>query len=184
MSWTEDRVNDLKRMWADGQSMAQIAQELGGGATRNSVIGKVHRLGLCVKDGGRDKAAKDLGVEPGRKLVRQKASSPAPQKERRPAAQSPSQPFARPFRPVEVQVTPPTMPETEHTGPAAIKLLSEGACKWPVGDPTQPSFRFCGCKANTGLSYCSYHHGLAYQAPRQRTPENNSRQMHRFAGAY
>ena len=45
MSWTDDRVETLKRMWAEGQSASQIAKELGG-VTRNAVIGKVHRLGL------------------------------------------------------------------------------------------------------------------------------------------
>ena len=45
MSWTDDRVEKLKTMWAEGQSASQIAKELGG-VTRNAVIGKVHRLGL------------------------------------------------------------------------------------------------------------------------------------------
>jgi GcrA cell cycle regulator len=45
MSWTDERVETLKKMWADGQSASQIAKELGG-VTRNAVIGKVHRLGL------------------------------------------------------------------------------------------------------------------------------------------
>ena len=45
MSWTDDRVETLKRMWSEGQSASAIAKELGG-VTRNAVIGKVHRLGL------------------------------------------------------------------------------------------------------------------------------------------
>ena len=45
MSWTDDRVELLKKLWADGLSASQIAAELGG-ITRNAVIGKVHRLGL------------------------------------------------------------------------------------------------------------------------------------------
>ena len=45
MSWTDERVETLKRMWAEGQSASQIAKELGG-VTRNAVIGKAHRLGL------------------------------------------------------------------------------------------------------------------------------------------
>ena len=44
MSWTDERVETLKKMWAEGQSASQIAKELGG-VTRNAVIGKVHRLG-------------------------------------------------------------------------------------------------------------------------------------------
>src|SRR5579875_4115970 len=46
MSWTDDRVDVLKKLWLDGFSASQIAKQLGGGLTRNAVIGKVHRLGL------------------------------------------------------------------------------------------------------------------------------------------
>ena len=45
MTWTDERVELLKKLWADGLSASQIAGELGG-ITRNAVIGKVHRLGL------------------------------------------------------------------------------------------------------------------------------------------
>ena len=45
MSWSEERVEALKTMWAEGKSASQIAKELGN-VTRNAVIGKVHRLGL------------------------------------------------------------------------------------------------------------------------------------------
>ncbi|MFM2388708.1 MAG: hypothetical protein RLZZ437_263, partial [Pseudomonadota bacterium] len=54
MSWTDERVETLKRMWGEGQSASQIAKELGG-VTRNAVIGKVHRLGLSNRaPGGRE----------------------------------------------------------------------------------------------------------------------------------
>ena len=45
MSWTDERVEVLKKMWGEGQSASIIAKALGG-VTRNAVIGKVHRLGL------------------------------------------------------------------------------------------------------------------------------------------
>ncbi len=51
MSWTDERVEPLKKMWNEGQSASQIAKELGG-VTRNAVIGKVHRLGLSNRAGG------------------------------------------------------------------------------------------------------------------------------------
>lgn len=51
MSWTDERIETLKRMWNEGQSASQIAKELGG-VTRNAVIGKVHRLGLSNRTGG------------------------------------------------------------------------------------------------------------------------------------
>src|SRR4029453_11095706 len=45
MSWTEERIERLKAMWAEGSTASQIADELGG-VSRNAVIGKAHRLGL------------------------------------------------------------------------------------------------------------------------------------------
>src|ERR1043166_911861 len=48
ITWTDDRVELLKRLWAEGLSASQIAGELGG-ITRNAVIGKVHRLGLSAR---------------------------------------------------------------------------------------------------------------------------------------
>ena len=56
MSWTDDRVELLKKMWGEGQSASQIAKELGG-VTRNAVIGKVHRLGLSNRTTGAAGAA-------------------------------------------------------------------------------------------------------------------------------
>jgi GcrA cell cycle regulator len=49
MSWTDDRIEMLKKLWDGGQSASQIAEELGGGITRNAVIGKAHRLGLKAR---------------------------------------------------------------------------------------------------------------------------------------
>ena len=57
MSWTDERVETLKKMWGEGQSASQIAKELGG-VTRNAVIGKVHRLGLSNRAGSGGAAAK------------------------------------------------------------------------------------------------------------------------------
>ncbi|MCY1128252.1 GcrA cell cycle regulator, partial [Frigidibacter sp. RF13] len=54
MSWTDERVELLKKMWGEGQSASQIAKELGS-VTRNAVIGKVHRLGLSNRVEGKGK---------------------------------------------------------------------------------------------------------------------------------
>ncbi len=47
MSWTDERVELLRQLWLDGKSASQISAAIGGGLTRNAVIGKVHRLGLA-----------------------------------------------------------------------------------------------------------------------------------------
>src|SRR3954464_16085893 len=45
ITWSDDRVEQLKKLWEAGLSASQIAAELGN-VTRNAVIGKVHRLPL------------------------------------------------------------------------------------------------------------------------------------------
>jgi len=76
MSWTEERIDRLKAMWAEGSTASQIADELGG-VSRNAVIGKAHRLGL---------EARPSPVKPGEeKDSPKKAAKPAAPKAPRPA---------------------------------------------------------------------------------------------------
>lgn len=99
MSWTDERVETLKRMWAEGQSASQIAKELGG-VTRNAVIGKVHRLGLSNRTEDAAEAAPAAAAappaapaspQPAAKAAAPKAApapQPAAQPEPAPAAQA------------------------------------------------------------------------------------------------
>ncbi len=104
MSWTDERVETLKKMWAEGQSASQIAKELGG-VTRNAVIGKVHRLGLSNRVGPGGPAEDEIEVAP---VV---AAAPAPQ----PAPTAPAKPAAAAPRPV----APAAVEEAPRPAPAA-----------------------------------------------------------------
>lgn len=87
MSWTDERVETLKRMWADGQSASQIAKELGG-VTRNAVIGKVHRLGLSNRTDEAEAPA-PAPAEPAPKPAA--AATPAPEPAPKPTPAEPAQ---------------------------------------------------------------------------------------------
>ena len=81
MSWTEERIERLKKMWHDGATASQIADELGG-VSRNAVIGKAHRLGLeqrpsPVKPGEEKEAKKPAAATP-RPAPKVEAARPAP----------------------------------------------------------------------------------------------------------
>jgi GcrA cell cycle regulator len=152
LTWSDDRVEQLKKLWEAGLSASQIAAELGN-VTRNAVIGKVHRLGLS----GRAKTP----------------SSAAP-RQRKPR---PAQHMMRVARPVsrgntalahafEVELEPDPV-AYDNVVPLSQRLslleLNEATCHWPVGDPASPDFFFCGGKALAGLPYCLQHSRIAYQ---------------------
>lgn len=160
MSWTDDRVQILKKLWQDGLSASQIAAELGN-VTRNAVIGKIHRLGLSGRG------------QPTSSLKRQHRHRRTGSVQRRPrralsvgntALQSD----------LEIATLPDTRPMEDIVVPISKRLslqrLTEKTCKWPIGDPTTDDFHFCGHDSLEGKPYCEYHARLAYQAaaPRPR----------------
>lgn len=164
LSWTEERVALLRRLWEDGQSASKIAAQLGG-VTRNAVIGKVHRLGLA----GRVKAGEETTVAVAKPVEAEKAPVPAPAPEpvvvvsHRPA---PEFPQAAPLAPIAAAVPEPvTIPVSQRV---TIMDLRESMCRWPLGDPTTPEFRFCGARSITGLPYCTHHAEIAYQPATER----------------
>jgi GcrA cell cycle regulator len=190
MSWTDERVETLKRMWGEGQSASQIAKELGG-VTRNAVIGKVHRLGLSNRVGGKDEdeapvVAAPQAPAPGRPEPAAVRPDPAPRPEpARPAAPAAAAPPASNVTqlPVRKAIIPagqplPPQPSLNEISPEALasvrevekrarKLtlmeLTERTCKWPIGDPATEDFWFCGLPSLPGKPYCEAHVGVAFQ---------------------
>jgi GcrA cell cycle regulator len=166
MSWTDERIELLKKLWTDGLSASQIAGELGQ-VTRNAVIGKVHRLGLA----GRAKASAPSVARPVRKAapVRVGGGGVA-----RPAmrgntalkiiAMPHDEPYAAMVEELDEDVVIPMSQRV------TIMELREGLCKWPMGDPASPEFRYCGAQGDVNSSgpYCTYHSRVAYQPPADR----------------
>jgi GcrA cell cycle regulator len=152
MTWTDERVETLKRLWADGRSASQIATELGG-ITRNAVIGKVHRLGLS----GRAKSPAATAPRP-----RKPRSHPTLLRVARPAVRG-NTALAQAFD-LEVEPEPELVDNVIPLGQRRSLLeLSEDTCRWPIGDPGTAEFFFCGGPAVTALPYCAYHSRVAYQ---------------------
>lgn len=140
MSWTDERVALLKKLWGEGVTAAEIAGKLGN-VTRNAVIGKAHRLKLS-----------------GRASPIQQSVKPA-NSESRPAAEKPR----------KIQKAPEQnnirVPEPKHEGPVLPLLeLNARMCRWPIGDPQEEGFGFCGAPNRPGLPYCTEHAKVAYQA--------------------
>ncbi|MDJ1006822.1 MAG: GcrA family cell cycle regulator [Paracoccaceae bacterium] len=171
MSWTDDRVEKLKKMWGEGQSASQIAKELGG-VTRNAVIGKVHRLGLSNRNGGGG-AASEAPVKPEPKPAPEtKAAKAAPASDPAPAptpALRKIVPAGQPLppQPSANEISPEALATVREVEKKAKKLslmdLTERTCKWPVGDPATDDFWFCGLAVQPGKPYCEAHVGVAFQ---------------------
>lgn len=186
MSWTDERVELLKKMWGEGQSASQIAKELGG-VTRNAVIGKVHRLGLSNRagSGGAAKAdAKPKAEAKPKAAPKPKAETAKPKKAepdmktepavpQRPAGSASARraiiPAGQPLppQPSANEISPEALAKVNEVEKKAKKLtlmeLTERTCKWPVGDPATEHFWFCGLPVQSGKPYCEAHVGVAFQ---------------------
>ncbi len=184
MSWTDERVETLKKMWGEGQSASQIAKELGG-VTRNAVIGKVHRLGLSNRAGGGSAAKTAAKEKPAaaakpapKPAVRAKpAPVPAVKEEQEldengipiSAARRAIIPAGQPLppQPSANEISPEALAKVNEIEKSAKRIslmeLTEKTCKWPVGDPATDDFWFCGLAVQQGKPYCEAHVGVAFQ---------------------
>ena len=138
MSWTEERVAKLKELWGKGKTASQIA-EIIGGISRNSVIGKAHRLNLSAKIKTRTAASNqnfESSLQENNKIKRGRKSK---------------------FKSLIIEK------DFEPENPKQLEELDENSCKWPVGHPEEPSFYFCGRSSLKDFSYCKLHLLYAYQ---------------------
>jgi GcrA cell cycle regulator len=158
MDWSSERIEQLRTLWRDGLSASQIAAVLGG-ITRNAVIGKAHRLGLT----GRPSPIKNRPAGSARPRPPRR-----PRAERLPAPRSATT-AAAPMR--RVEALPPL--ELEDMPGATILTLTDRICKWPIGDPRDANFHFCGRVSAEGLPYCAEHARRAYQPPTKRSGERD-----------
>ena len=77
MAWTDDKIEQLKKLWGKGLTASQIAKEIGGGITRNAVIGKAHRLKLPSRPSPVKAEAKKPAPAPAKPAVKQAEAKPA-----------------------------------------------------------------------------------------------------------
>lgn len=151
MAWNDERVELLKKYWAEGLSASQIASKMGG-VTRNAVIGKVHRLGLS----GRATPAKP-----------QRGCDSDVHDDDQPSVSLARAEIDRMI--VEPEFVAPAILSSGDM--ATVATLKGNMCKWPIGDPAKDDFHFCGQSAPTGKPYCAYHAQMAFQPATQRRPE-------------
>jgi len=166
LTWTKERVELLTKLWIEGLSASQIAAKLGEDVSRNAVISKAHRLGLTHGEAKRVRTPRS-----------RKPRSPDPAPTDQASSHDEPTPVSMPPTPVAANEPPAALPAPlpirgEAVAPRSegvtIMELREGVCRWPLGDPSTPEFRFCGARANTGLPYCTHHAQIAYQPATER----------------
>ena len=138
MSWTEEKVKKLKELWSKGHTASQIAETLGD-KTRNSVIGKAHRLNLEAR---------------------------APSKQSNQTSKSVNRPVRRGSAPISRKAKFQSIlldKNFEPENPKSLEELTDTTCKWPIGHPNEEKFYFCGRKPEGEFPYCKLHILYAFQ---------------------
>lgn len=173
VEYSDEELEQLKLLHREGWSCSQIARKLNeqfhNGRTRNSVIGKVHRLGL----GGRVTPSRQ--VQDKRKVRRRPLPPPSKPLPVPATKAEPKKATERPLSAKKKKVahTQPKASETRHTAtktPAKpiqdpadrnidIMDLKNHHCRWPLGEG--PPFVFCGLRKAEGSSYCAGHKALS-----------------------
>ncbi|MEL6738736.1 MAG: GcrA family cell cycle regulator [Pseudomonadota bacterium] len=164
MSWTDERIATLKKMWEGGATASQIAEELGG-VSRNAVIGKAHRLGLKsrpspVKANEKKKAAKKAAAsksaakkpaETGAKPAAKKAAKPAAKADKPEESASETAPAPAPATPSQPMPGPSAdLPKIVSVGPGGFLRQGPGDQQAPI--PPAPPRRLVPAKPSPEIA--------------------------------
>jgi GcrA cell cycle regulator len=160
MSWTEERLAECKRLHDMGYSASKIAEALGGDVSRNAVIGIIHRKGWA-------RSSRTVVRNPwGRRGLRRRS----PRRAAKPGVARQSTPAQRAAAQTNyLNASEATdLPIDVSSFACTLLDLTEKTCRWPLGDPGTPDFRFCGAPKPFEQSYCVRHHAIAYRPPQSR----------------
>lgn len=173
MALNEQQLHEASKMWRDGKSISEIGAHFD--HSRSAIGGLMNRRRDLFPDkGGAGKGRPRKDGTPARarppkaeKPVKLKLAAPSLTRDESatafPDSEIPktlSAPAARVVAPISKRLT--------------LTELTERTCKWPIGDPAEKDFHFCGSEAELTASYCPYHAKLAYQ-PRQASTNRSYR---------
>ena len=148
MAWTDRMVEELKSLWQTGLTTSEIAKKLG--VSKNSIVGKVHRLSLSGRPSPIRKKEETKKTKPIKIKRAEKKADPEPIENE-----------------VMEEKALPEKPLKEEKKSDIVRLtdLDNHTCRWPLGDPKDENFHFCGKKTRTGQTYCDEHSAIAYVKP-------------------
>ena len=138
MSWNQQKVEDLKKLWNDGVATSRIGEQLG--FTKNAVIGKAFRLGLERRQNSRKKISQPASFS-STTLYRETSSSSSS---------------------ISVKKEPIRRREKFSFKKSIVGTGNFRSCQWPVGDPLEEGFHYCGGQNIPTKPYCIEHFKKAY----------------------
>lgn len=174
MEWTEELIAQLRGLWDEGRSTAEIGRQIG--MSKNAVVGKAHRLNLPPRP---SPIRRESGLQPARPRTIALRGPTLPPLGAVSGERRGPQPVPKPETPLKVPPVPPLNKPAAVAGDAAPPSLPvaavgpaprgrEFACCWPLGEPGTRGFHFCGAAALVGKPYCAQHAQLAYVRVRDR----------------
>ncbi len=166
MAWTDQMVEDLKKMWKEGLTTGEIGRRLG--VSKNSIVGKVHRLGLS----GRPSPIKKKSDTPKpaetteKKPIKKESFFQSATKKETPVPENNKNETSDNNRFISTKIESKPLPRKD--GKVLLTNLDNHTCRWPIGDPKDENFHFCGKRVRLGQTYCDEHAALAYVKPNGR----------------
>ncbi len=139
-NWNDKNVELLKSLWNSGKTAREIAEIMGQGFTRNSIIGKSFRLNLSAKIENRN--------TPINSSTKKNSNNTSFTNKKVRKSKFKSLIIEKDFEP---------------ENPKQLEELDESVCKWPIGHPDESSFYFCGRTSLKDFSYCKLHLLYAFQ---------------------
>lgn len=173
MSWTDEKIAHLRKLAKKGLSAAQIAEELGGGFSRNAVIGKMHRLKINF-------TATPRAAYVGKSIAAANGKAPLTENQikhldKRYAAGKAKKHLGRILEKKFEERVEPTIDHSKVVSPetrVSFLELENHHCRYPIGKT--PPFMFCGdptANLAAGRPYCEAHHAICWVQPRILTPK-------------
>ena len=164
--WNEKLIRRMLELLKEGKSASHIARELsemaGQELSRNAVIGKLHRMRKAGQISESDEAPTQRQGSRKAEPARTQKKPPRPASSGALALETKAQPEVA----SEAETAPRLEVVAEEKGLVAdIMDLSQFTCKWPIGDPTEEGFCYCGRKPKAGSPYCAHHAAIAYTSP-------------------
>ncbi len=158
MTWTPERIKVIVDLWQAGHSASYVADVVGG-VSRNAVIGKLHRLGLAERPSVNRPAQP---VSRGRsKRAKSSEASEAGASDTLFVGNAALKIASDPLPTSNLSEAPSPAPKEARR--LTLLQLNERTCKWPIGDPGDSDFGFCGAPKEFSRPYCEAHRRKAYQ---------------------